>query len=104
MTNKTVTLDVREDIRKGREPLSRIITAVAELRDDERLLLIAPFEPVPLFRLMEKDGYQHRARPIESGDWEVLFTRESPEPCSSRREEANSEIMNPLWTGRPQTR
>ena len=44
------TLDVREDIRAGREPFSKIVAAVAGLSSEENLLIIAPFEPVPLFR------------------------------------------------------
>ncbi|HZQ46715.1 MAG TPA: DUF2249 domain-containing protein [Verrucomicrobiae bacterium] len=72
---KTVTLDVREDIRCGREPFSKIMTTVATLQADQQLLLIAPFEPVPLFRVLEKQGFRHAAHPAQSGAWEVLFTR-----------------------------
>jgi len=43
-----VDLDVREDIRLGREPFSRIMSAVAELGPDQVLVLGARFEPVPL--------------------------------------------------------
>lgn len=74
MNFKTVTLDVREDIRLGREPFSRIMRATAALAPDEQLLLIAPFEPVPLFLVMEKQGFAFSAKPIASGGWEVLFT------------------------------
>jgi len=75
MNFKTVTVDVREDIRDGREPFSRIMKAAAALHPDEQLLLVAPFEPVPLFRVMEKQGFAFRAQALSSGDWEVLFTR-----------------------------
>jgi uncharacterized protein (DUF2249 family) len=75
--NPTVKLDVRDDIRNGREPFSKIMSAAAALRTDEQLLLIAPFEPVPLFRVMEKQGFRHKARRDDSGDWEVLFVRQS---------------------------
>ncbi len=72
----TVTLDVREDIRNGREPFSQIMATVAALRPDEQLQLIAPFEPVPLFAVMAKRGFHHQAQPLPSGDWEVHFTRD----------------------------
>jgi len=74
--NNTVTIDVREDIRTGREPFSRIMNAAAVLQTDEQLLVIAPFEPVPLFRVLEKQGFRHTSKPIEAGDWEVRFTRQ----------------------------
>ena len=73
-----VTLDVRGDIREGREPFARIMEAVARMKGGESLRLIAPFEPVPLFGLMAQRGFSHVARPTDSGDWEVFFTR-SPE-------------------------
>ncbi len=75
MSSQTVTLDVREEIRRSGEPFSKIMIAVAQLRPDENLLLLAPFEPEPLFGVLAKQGFNHTAREIENGDWEVLFTR-----------------------------
>ena len=57
MQHKTITLDVRDDLRNGREPFSRIMSAAAALSANEELLVIAPFEPMPLFRIMEKHGF-----------------------------------------------
>jgi uncharacterized protein (DUF2249 family) len=89
MDDKLVTLDVREDIRSGREPFSRIMDAVARLRPDEKLVLIAPFEPVPLCGILAKKGFHHTSKPIESGAWEVRFTHEAQGA--------------PLGTGLPET-
>jgi uncharacterized protein (DUF2249 family) len=75
--NNTVTVDVREDIRSGREPFSKIMNAASALRTNEQLLLIAPFEPAPLFRVMEKKGFRHTVQSNKPGDWEVLFIRQS---------------------------
>ena len=72
--NDTIQVDVRQDIRLGREPFSKIMQAVAALSPDQRMLLIAPFEPVPLLQLLAKQGFQHTARANAAGDWEVLFT------------------------------
>jgi len=79
MNNETVTLDVREDIRHGCEPFSRIMKAVAALGAGQQLLLIAPFEPVPLFAILAKQGFGHTAHHLESGDCEVRFARISPQ-------------------------
>ena len=43
-----VPLDVREDIKAGREPFPKIMRAVKALRNDQVLVLRAPFEPIPL--------------------------------------------------------
>ena len=91
MSDKVVVLDVREDIQKGREPFSKIMQAVAGLGDDQKLLLIAPFQPVPLFGVMSSQGFSHRAKPTAAGDWEVLFTRSSAAPRASEKPPASSQ-------------
>ena len=77
MNQGIITLDVREDIRSGRSPLSAVLKAVATLRSDESLRLLAPFEPIPMCQLLSRQGFQHAAKPIAGSDWEVLFTRQS---------------------------
>ncbi|MHB8522208.1 MAG: DUF2249 domain-containing protein [Limisphaerales bacterium] len=77
MGQKIVTLDVREDIRRGQEPFSKIMRAVTLLKPDEALLLIAPFEPAPLFDVMAGQGFSHQSKATDAGDWEVLFERGS---------------------------
>lgn len=77
----TVTLDVREDIREGREPFSKIMSAVESLGPEDQLLLVAPFQPVPLYRVLGGKGFTHSATATETGDWEVLFTRSERKPA-----------------------
>jgi len=77
MSTRIVTVDVREDIRKGREPFSKIMLAVDGLSANEDLLLIAPFEPVPLFEVLATRGFSHIKRHTPEGDWEILFTRQT---------------------------
>ncbi len=68
-----VTLDVREDLRAGREPFARIMQAVDGLTPGQALVLYATFEPVPLLGVLEGRGFSHRCREIGGGDWEVRF-------------------------------
>jgi len=44
----THVCDVREDLRIGQEPFSKVMTVVATLAPDDVLELIAPFQPAPL--------------------------------------------------------
>jgi uncharacterized protein (DUF2249 family) len=81
MSQTTIRLDVREDIRNGREPFGKIMQTVAGLKDREQLLLIAPFEPAPLYAVLAQQGFSHQAKPTPNGDWEVLFTRGPGEPA-----------------------
>jgi len=80
---EVVELDVRDDLRSGREPFSRIMAAVASLRADQVLLLRAIFEPVPLFAALAKRGFAHAARQDGADDWSIWFWRPEPMPAAS---------------------
>lgn len=71
----TVTLDVRDDIRRGLEPFARIMTAVDALGEGEALVLRAPFEPVPLYRVLGRRGFAHVTERRAADDWTVSFYR-----------------------------
>jgi len=96
MNNKTVTVDVRDDIRNGREPFSKIMNAAAVLRTNEQLLLIAPFEPVPLFHFLAKQGFRHAVQSNKPGDWEVLFIRQSDAPPADATLAATCSVASAL--------
>lgn len=67
-------LDVRDVVRAGQEPFTMIMAATDALAPGERLRLIAPFRPVPLFSIMTNRGFAAADRPLPGGDWEVIFT------------------------------
>ncbi len=77
MKPNLITLDVRADLRAGREPFSKIMEAVAALVAEQSLRILAPFEPLPLIKLLGRQGFQYTASADAAGDWEVLFTRRS---------------------------
>ena len=95
---RTVTLDVREDIQRGREPFSRIMQAVASLGAGDDLVIIAPFEPTPLYAILAQRGFSHQAKALESGDWQIRFSHgaqqkdEAKTPSKSLRLSKVSEI------------
>ena len=70
-----VELDVREDLRSGREPFSRIMSAVYALGDRDVLHLRATFEPLPLFKVLGKRGFVHESQAHASDDWSAWFWR-----------------------------
>ncbi|MEW6304115.1 MAG: DUF2249 domain-containing protein [Verrucomicrobiota bacterium] len=88
-------MDVREDIHNGREPFSKIMMTVAQLQNGQRLRLLAPFEPVPLFGVLARQGFSHEAQPMANGDWEVLFTRAEALPAANgvHLPEADREVV-----------
>lgn len=70
-----IELDVREDLRNGNEPFTKIMAAVGTLTPSDVLHLRATFEPVPLFRVMGKRGFLHAAEAHADDDWSVWFWR-----------------------------
>ena len=72
-----VHLDVREDVRRGQEPFTRIMAAVNALVGDDVLVLRAPFEPVPLYGVLGKRGFAHWTERHAPDDWSVWFYRDA---------------------------
>jgi uncharacterized protein (DUF2249 family) len=77
------SLDVRETIRRGEEPFSIIMAAVAALAPDQALVLRAPFEPIPLYRVLEKRGFAHWTERRADDDWSVWFYRGASAPAAA---------------------
>jgi uncharacterized protein (DUF2249 family) len=72
-----VHVDVRDDIRRGQEPFARIMSTVKQLTPSQVLVLRAPFEPVPLYAVLGKKGYEHWTERRVADDWCVWFYRAS---------------------------
>ncbi|HSJ05944.1 MAG TPA: DUF2249 domain-containing protein [Longimicrobiales bacterium] len=66
-------LDVREDLRNGKEPFSRILAARRSLPPGGALRLRAIFEPVPLYAVMAAQGLAHWTEQLAADDWVVWF-------------------------------
>lgn len=80
----TVLVDVRDDIRRGVEPFARIMAAVKALAVDEVLVLRAPFEPIPLYDVLGKRGFERWTECRGAEDWWVTFYRGAAAETSSR--------------------
>lgn len=84
-------LDVREILRSGGEPFDAIMQSVAALAPGQGLRLFATFEPVPLFTVLGNRGFTHTAKPLDGGDWEVLFMPQKAEG-SNRAEDHDGPV------------
>src|ERR1041385_548288 len=87
MSTNFRTIDVLDYIRAGRDPFSSIMAAVNALGPEEDLVLIAPFEPVPLFHVLRSRGFSYSADRKPCGDWEVLFSRAAEKELGKRNPE-----------------
>jgi uncharacterized protein (DUF2249 family) len=101
MTQVPHELDVRPILRAGGEPFTAIMDAVKSLSPGQGLRLLATFEPVPLYGVLAKKGFDHAAREIGGGDWEVVFTP-AAETASSQARPAQPAAKNAAAAGWPE--
>lgn len=67
------TLDVRQDLAEGKDPLKKIMAVIKELPADHVLKLINTFEPMPLINLLEKKGYESYLKEISPEEIHAFF-------------------------------
>lgn len=70
---KLVEIDVREDLRNGREPFSLIMAARQRVPEGGALSVRAIFEPAPLYNVMGTQGFDHYTEQLGDEDWRVWF-------------------------------
>ena len=70
-------LDVRADLEQGGEPFVRIMEAAEAIKPGGTLVIIAPFEPVPLYEVLGARGFVHETEKVAADEWVVRFKRNS---------------------------
>jgi uncharacterized protein DUF2249 len=70
-----IVLDVRPELEQGGEPFVRIMEAAAGIKPRGALVIIAPFEPVPLYAALSERGFTHATEKVAADAWVVQFTR-----------------------------
>jgi Uncharacterized conserved protein (DUF2249) len=66
-----IVLDVRPDLEQGGEPFVRIMEAAATIMHGGTLVLIAPFEPVPLYDVLGARGFSYATKKVAADEWIV---------------------------------
>ncbi len=75
--NAATVLDARPILAAGDEPFEQIMLAAASTPAGEALVIIAPFEPAPLYGALGAQGFTHETRCVAADEWVVRFTRAS---------------------------
>jgi uncharacterized protein (DUF2249 family) len=65
------TLDIRG--MEPPEPLEHVLGTIADFRPGDTLKLLSDFEPRPLYRILERDGFQHRAEAGAAAPCEITI-------------------------------
>jgi uncharacterized protein DUF2249 len=69
-------LDVRPVLEQGGEPFVQIMEAAERVPAGQTLVLVAPFEPVPLYGVLGARGFAHAIQQLAADEWVVRFMRE----------------------------
>lgn len=80
--DEPLVLDTRPIFQRGETPCQAIDQAIAALRPGQDLILLVPFEPVPLYSKLGHLGFEPERRQLEDGTWRIHFrkTREATGP------------------------
>lgn len=76
MEKNYIELDVREDLRLKKEPFDKIMGAVKSLKEGQTFILHAPFNPVPLHKVLKRKGFNYEAEKIERKHWKVIYKKD----------------------------
>ena len=55
------------------EPLERVLEGLSQLQSGQRLRVVIPREPFPLYQILERNGYQHKTTARADYLYEVLI-------------------------------
>ena len=72
-SNKIINFDVRAMLAAGDDPLKEIQQKIKQLQTDEVLLIVNTFEPVPLIKLLEKQGFETYVKQVDEQTIETYF-------------------------------
>lgn len=70
-----VVLDVRPIFARGETPCEAIDAAVASVVPGQSLVLLVPFEPVPLYAKLRAQGFTSQTQQLDDGTWRIEFLR-----------------------------
>lgn len=80
-------LDVRSDLKNGKDPFEKIMGVVKELKESQTLTLHTTFRPLPLIRLMKMQGFTAHSQSITPDHWVTTFLHDpSPQPATDPSE------------------
>jgi len=78
-----VELDVREDLLLKKEPFDKIMGAIKQLEPGQAFVLHAPFNPLPLHKLLSKKGFIYEVIKLEKKHWQVTYIQKEVENSDS---------------------
>jgi len=76
---RLINFDVRAMLAEGNDPLKQIQQKVKSLQPGEVLVIVNNFEPVPLIKLLERQGFQTYVHFVDADTIETYFYKTIPD-------------------------
>lgn len=95
--NKLVNFDVRELIADGKDPLRYIQQKIKALQAGEALKIVTDFEPVPLVKLLERQGFDSYVQWLSSEEIHTYFYKENLDASNEETELISDETTSEDW-------
>lgn len=68
-----VLIDLIQILADGEDPYAQILEAASAIDASETLEVVAPFEPIVIYHIMENRGFAHQTYRTQQGGWRVVF-------------------------------
>ena len=68
------------------EPFERVIDALSDLSEGERVTLIINREPMPLYRFLLNNAYEYKTTAFPDGRFEIEIWETVPAPAGGQSE------------------
>ncbi len=76
-----VTLDARRILAGGVDPFDEIMKTLKTMKDDQTLLIINTFEPIPILNILKKRGYEYETERPEPGVVHTYLRKTAASPA-----------------------
>lgn len=89
---RLVNFDVRAMLADGNDPLKQIQQKVKSLQPGQVLVIVNSFEPVPLIKLLERQGFKAHVDFIDADTVETYFYKTAPVTASEEEVAVGEEV------------
>lgn len=86
---QTVTLDVRPILDGGVDPFKEIMKTLEGMNDEQDLLIINTFEPIPLLNILKDKGYKYETTRPHEGEVHTRLFKVGDGVQTSKNENTN---------------
>ncbi len=92
-------LDVRPMLQSGQDPFNLILGKVKALKAGETLKIINDFEPIPLIKLLGKQGFGTHSEVLDGNTWHTWFFKAEESAIPTAKAATNSDDFD-AWAGK----